>query len=236
MQNIGNTCYFNTALQCLLHAPVLTNHFILRGYEGPCIFTQEYNKIVQHIWVQKSQDVIIPNVMFEEFRSLYPQFGPNQPSDVHETVLCIIDIFEKSLDKDWIRKHMYGQLSHRIGDEDKEQLEDFACHTVDTDESLFQNETEMDDGRKMVTSVKTIGSLFMIHFNLYKNKQLVRLPERIDGYRLCSAAMHMGGHYAAIVRHRDDWFICDDEVKKKVDHYHYLGPYYFAIYTKSSNM
>jgi len=78
-----------------------------------------------------------------------------------------------------------------------------------------------------------------VSFNLYNEKQLVDLPERIKGYKLFAAALHLGntsgGHYAALVRHRDQWYICDDEMKIKAENYSTKGPYYFAMYAKSSS-
>lgn len=251
MQNLGNTCYFNTALQCLLHVPVLTNHFMLKGYQGECIFTKEYKKIVDHIWVHKKKNVINPSEMLKEFRSRYPQFRGSEPNDVQETVLCIIDIFEASLGKEWMKKHFYGKMSQTItwDNGSKESVDDFSCHTVDLGDEFTKKSTEIEDYEddkgerwpkaKIDTHISHMGSVFMINFNLYQEKQLVKVPERIEGYKLIAAALHMGsrhgGHYAAIVKHRNDWYICDDEMKIKAEHYNETGPYYFAIYTKSSS-
>jgi len=240
MQNLGNTCYFNTALQCMLHVPVLTNHFIINGYDGTCVFTQEYKNMVDHIWVHKKKEALNPSKMLQDFRSRYPQFRGSEPNDVQETILCIIDIFESSLDKDWVKKHFYGEMTTRITG--KEPATDiFSCHTIDIGEDFFTKSTMIDNNPEyqMESTITKKGTVFMINFNLYKEKQLIDLPERFEGYKLCGAALHLGshrgGHYAALVRHRDEWFICDDEIKIKVDHYNEKGPYYFAMYTKSSN-
>jgi len=251
MENLGNSCYFNTALQCLLHVPVLTNRFILKGYSGDCVFTQEYNKLVDHVWVKKSKDVFSPKVILAEFQTLYPQFQGQQPNDVHEAVLCIIDIFEKSLDKEWIKKHFYGTRKQVIEWPEglKESEESYAIHTLDLGDEFFKKTVDIEnyedeEGHRwpkaqIHTHVVSKASAFMVNFNLYTQKQLTKLPERLEGYRLNAAAMHMGnhrgGHYATIARHKDDWFIIDDEMKVKADHYHETGPYYFAIYTKSSS-
>ena len=33
LSNLGNTCYMNSALQCLIHIPQLKNYFIYNGFE-----------------------------------------------------------------------------------------------------------------------------------------------------------------------------------------------------------
>lgn len=60
-ENFGNTCYFNTAIQCLLHIPVLTNYFIKNPYDGDCSFTNEYSKVVHGYWLMgESQLSVLP--------------------------------------------------------------------------------------------------------------------------------------------------------------------------------
>ena len=238
MQNLGNTCYFNTALQCLLHTPVLTNRFIIRGYDGPCIFTQEYNKIVRHMFVEKSDKLINPSIMLGEFMTLYPQFRPNEPSDVHETVLCIIDILEKSLDKEWIKKHFYGKLNTVI-EGVKTVTEDFACIEPDDLRPTEIEDYEDDNGErrkvKITKEIQKRGSVYMVYYNQFVHKRLVDLPERIDGYRLYAAALHSMNHYIALVRRKEQWTIFNDEMKLKVEEYKPTGPFYFAMYVKSSS-
>ena len=48
--NNGNTCYFNTAVQCLLYIPVLSNYFLKCAYVGECEFTQLYSHLVAIYW------------------------------------------------------------------------------------------------------------------------------------------------------------------------------------------
>jgi hypothetical protein len=205
------------------------------GYEGDCVFTTEYNKLV----VNNSTDVL---TMLEDFRLRYPQFRGAYPNDVQEAVLCIIDIFEKSIGIDWFKKHFYGKMTTKISWDGgaKESVEDFSCHTINVGDDFFENTTYIDgydvteDERcthaSIYTYISHLSSVFMISFNQYNNIHIVDLPEYIKGYRLCAAALYMGGHYVALVREGDEWYIYNDESKIKVEQYISRGSYYFATY------
>ena len=95
LENHGNTCYFNTALQCLLYIPVLSNYFIRKPYTGECEFTKAYGDLVKMYWTRGKEHITIKNVI-EAFQKEFPRFRTNEQHDVQEAVLCIIDILERS--------------------------------------------------------------------------------------------------------------------------------------------
>ena len=66
-ENFGETCYFNTALQCLMCIPVLTNHFIRYPYDGECTFTREYSKLVRIYWKRGEHKVDVGPII-SQFR------------------------------------------------------------------------------------------------------------------------------------------------------------------------
>jgi len=43
--NIGNTCYFNSAIQCFLHIHDISSHILRNKYEGDCLFTKIYEHL-----------------------------------------------------------------------------------------------------------------------------------------------------------------------------------------------
>ena len=60
LANLGNTCYMNSALQCLIHVPDLSNHLLKHGYDGPCELTREYAKLLKELWRDKTSAYAIP--------------------------------------------------------------------------------------------------------------------------------------------------------------------------------
>ncbi len=128
-ENIGNTCYFNTAVQCLLHIPIMSNHFIRNPYRGECSFTRVYSDFIRAYWTcgQETMDVK-PLLTF--FQKAFPRFKTNEQHDVQEAVMCIIDILERAdpVVKDWF----YGKKTQETiwpGGKSSNE-EDFSIHLI----------------------------------------------------------------------------------------------------------
>jgi len=253
LTNLGNTCYFNTAMQCLLHTPVLTNRFLIHGYSGDCSFTKEYHELVKQVWLSTDRQPYRPGRILHELRQRYSQFRGCEPNDVQEVVLCVIDIFEKSLGLEWCKKHFYGQTKSVVTwPEGNSATNDvFACRMLEPTEDFFEKSTVI-NGYKDLTdkewpeaevklTTDSLGTIFMVSFNMYQQKQQVRLPKEIQfgdtKYKVYAAAFHLGshlgGHYAAVVCHRGKWLIKDDDMITDVDDFQETGPYYFGMYKKS---
>ena len=130
--NIGNTCYFNTALQCLLHIPILSNYLIRNPYKGDCEFTQIYNELT-HIYWTKGEEMINVETILKAFQKNFPRFKSDQQNDVQEAILCIIDILERAIPE--IKKWFYGKkIQETIWSGGKStNEEDFSVHLVTSD-------------------------------------------------------------------------------------------------------
>jgi ubiquitin C-terminal hydrolase len=236
----------------MLHTPILTNRFLSKGYSGTCEFTQEYYYVLIQMWRLKNNQPINPAKVLAQLQARYSQFRGSEPNDVQEVVLCIIDIFEKSIGDEWIKTHFYGTNTTKVtwpnGTSESHDL--FACQMLEANDSFFEKNTTVNGFKDLndkewpeaTINIKAskLGTVFMVCFNMYQEKKDVTIPKTFEFensiYKLYSAAIHMGshmgGHYAAIICHKDKWFIKDDCSVHKVSDFNTTGPYYFAMYKK----
>ena len=94
LNNLGNTCYFNSCLQCLLHTPALSNYFIRYPYTGDCEFTREYSNIVKQFWTPGEKLLDTKNIL-KIFKNFCKDFDNSDEHDSQECLLSIIDILHK---------------------------------------------------------------------------------------------------------------------------------------------
>jgi len=82
--NIGNTCYMNSSLQCLLHTPELMHYFLTEKYlpdvrpQNPdgCggQFADQFHELMQRVW-DTDMDYANPSAFWEVLSKYYPLFA-----------------------------------------------------------------------------------------------------------------------------------------------------------------
>lgn len=248
--NDGNTCYFNTALQCLLHTPVLSNYYMRKPYEGECAFTQFYSNFVKDYWMN-GQSQLCVKPLLSKFREKFPRFKTREQHDVQEAILCIIDILECSCP--FIKPWFYGKKHQEtIWPGGKSTSEEpFSVHLVTSNGKNLRDmlEKSMDwsvlenfeDTEGKIHNVATTRSRFselpqilMISFD---RKSHIKIIETIiiDSfeYNLVATALHEGdqndGHYVSFVKCRNRWHFINDHDIKQCPLPEEAG-YYFMVY------
>ena len=251
--NIGNTCYFNTSLQCLLQIQPLSNHFIRHGYTGSCEFTRAYTDLVHRFWSTGHEAFDVRSIL-AMFEHQFPRFTLGQQHDVQETILCIIDILERSIPE--VKSLFYGKKTQETvypGGK-KTHEEDFSVHLVCSMhgkdfETMFRESLQwntlvdyVDDAGKthhVATTRNALTALPHVFMVSFDKKSFISLAEYIEmgglKYRLLAVAAHVGvqcdGHYVAFTRHKDQWYYKNDDVVEAVN-LPREGGFYFLIYTK----
>jgi ubiquitin C-terminal hydrolase len=98
LQNGGNTCYFNSVLQCLLQVPQLSNYMITHTLnQKNSEFLKKYQLLVKKFWLKKENNWEDPTPVLNIFKSIYPQFDNGNQQDCQETFIYLLDLFEKEL-------------------------------------------------------------------------------------------------------------------------------------------
>ena len=189
--NLGNTCYFNTAIQCLLYITVLSNYFLQKGYYGDCEFTQLYSKLVHMYWDEKTKGPLNIKPLLQKFCEHFPRFKNTDPHDVQEAILCIVDILERSCPviKEWFYGKKIQETIWPGGKSTNE--EDFSVHLVTSDgtdmEEMLKKSVEWDviqnfeDSEGKIHNVATtrkllskLPQILMISWNALFFKKLIR--------------------------------------------------------------
>jgi len=253
LPNLGSTCYFNTAVQCLAHVPYLTNTLLREPYKGQCVLTSEFNKVLFELWKNDGD----PDMrgLVRAFRTRFPSFTPGQ-HDAQEAFLCLVDALENSLGKEFIKKIFNGkenQVTAWDGGE-SQKTEEFVTIVFSlnepcevTLEGLMKARAKpvnlsgykSDDGKvhdaRITTNVVEWGQVATFTFACYSgHKPVIILPDAFAGRKLFAVVIHAGGpnggHYAMAARFNNDWYIKDDGSVTKMDEPPRRGQFYMAFY------
>jgi hypothetical protein len=226
IQNLGNTCHFSSAIQCLLAVPLPTS------YDGECGFTR--------LWVDFARrhrdggDALDPEPLFREFQKHFPRINEFEENDLQETVLLVVDILEKQFPV--MREMFYGTkiqetvypggtnvhedafsaliLPMEVGGDMGAMMEKSCAWSVlgdftDTDGKIHNVATTR-------TMIKKFPEVAMFTFDR-KGVVVARPGLTTDqgAYQLVAAGAHVGtqggGHYVSLVRDGERWHLCDDE-------------------------
>ena len=261
--NLGNTCYFNTAIQCLAHVPALTKHFFFTDLSyQKCPITLEYQKVVKALFTKDAQGPVNPSDLLAAFRSRFTEFSNCGQHDAQEVTLVLIDVFENSLGKEFVTGIFNGEDAQETiwPDGAKTTLSPFTTLILDVGEparlaDLIKDREEPtgiadyidDSGKKhhvaaIRNRVERWPKVIGFTFAMYSCKFPIEIPLEFEGRKLFACILHTGaqygGHYALLVRRYDKWYIKDDESVHEVPNIETLkGEFYQAWYrpTNSGN-
>ena len=255
LYNLGNTCYFNTAIQCLAHVPPLTKHFFsLEPYPGPCAITREYQKVARALFTKGETDPVRPDDLLWAFKARFPQFSSGAQHDAQEVILHLVDVFEESLGKEVVQAIFNGEDAQETAWSEGTSIvkTPFTTLLLDVTEPcslvdlLSDRQKErglegfVDDNGKRF-DVATISNkvlkwprIVSFSFSMYDYKFPIEIPFEFEGRKLFACVLHqgvqMGGHYALLVRRFDKWYIKDDEKVQEIDIKMFKGEFYQAWY------
>ncbi|KAF7996250.1 hypothetical protein HCN44_001882 [Aphidius gifuensis] len=117
LQNIGNTCYMNSALQALSNVVPLTqffldcSNFVLQmARERKPGLSLSYMNLVKDMWNRKTRGYVVPSNILSNIRAVNPMFRGYHQHDTQEFLRCFMD-------------QLHEELKERI-DDDKDIYKD----------------------------------------------------------------------------------------------------------------
>ncbi|KAK2708164.1 hypothetical protein QYM36_013927, partial [Artemia franciscana] len=127
LYNLGNTCFMNSALQCVSNTKPLTEYFTERNYMKELNRTNplgmkgqmalSYGQLVKNLWDGLSKN-ISPGVLRDTIYKYAPRFGDCQQHDAQELLAFLLDGLHEDLNR--ITEKPYVELKDSDGRPDEE--------------------------------------------------------------------------------------------------------------------
>uniref|UniRef100_A0A8C7H3D4 Ubiquitin carboxyl-terminal hydrolase 15 n=1 Tax=Oncorhynchus kisutch TaxID=8019 RepID=A0A8C7H3D4_ONCKI len=144
LSNLGNTCFMNSALQCLSNVPPLTEYFLKDKYndelneDNPLGMKGEiakaYAEITKQSWSGK-YSYVTPRPFKTQVGRFAPQFSGYQQQDSHELLAFLLDGLHEDLNR--IRKKPYILLKDAEGRPDKVVAEEAWENHIKRNDSII---------------------------------------------------------------------------------------------------
>uniref|UniRef100_H3CMZ5 Ubiquitin carboxyl-terminal hydrolase n=1 Tax=Tetraodon nigroviridis TaxID=99883 RepID=H3CMZ5_TETNG len=144
LSNLGNTCFMNSAVQCLSNIPPLTEYFLKDKYtdelneDNPLGMKGEiaraYAELIKQIWSGK-YSYVTPRPFKTQVGRFAPQFSGYQQQDSHELLAFLLDGLHEDLNR--IRKKPYIQLKDANGRPDKVVAEEAWENHIKRNDSII---------------------------------------------------------------------------------------------------
>ncbi|KAG7495009.1 ubiquitin carboxyl-terminal hydrolase 4 [Solea senegalensis] len=126
LSNLGNTCFMNSALQCLSNASPLTEYFLTDQYEAEINrdnplgmrgeIAEAYADLVKQMWMSRSS-YVAPRTFKTQVGRFAPQFSGYQQQDSQELLAFLLDGLHEDLNR--VKKKPYLALRDAEGRPDE---------------------------------------------------------------------------------------------------------------------
>lgn len=94
--NLGNTCYFNTAVQCLAHCPAFVSLMHSRSSDVDHNLVSQLKDVVSLLWEEDTQG-IMPRGLLGAVKDSIPSLHVHEENDIQEFLVLLIDRLNAAL-------------------------------------------------------------------------------------------------------------------------------------------
>uniref|UniRef100_A0A3Q2FBX6 Ubiquitin carboxyl-terminal hydrolase n=1 Tax=Cyprinodon variegatus TaxID=28743 RepID=A0A3Q2FBX6_CYPVA len=122
LSNLGNTCFMNSALQCLSNVSLLTEYFLTDQYEAEINrenplgmrgeIAEAYADLVKQMWMSRNS-YVAPRTFKTQVGRFAPQFSGYQQQDSQELLAFLLDGLHEDLNR--VKKKPYLALRDAEG-------------------------------------------------------------------------------------------------------------------------
>ncbi|XP_033647195.1 ubiquitin carboxyl-terminal hydrolase 15-like [Asterias rubens] len=126
LSNLGNTCFMNSALQCMSNVPLLSEYFLSESYKKEMNFNnplgmhgeiaKSYADLIKQMW-SGSYSYTVPRNFKMQVGRFAPQFSGFQQQDSQELLAFLLDGLHEDLNR--IQKKPYIEMKESNGRPDE---------------------------------------------------------------------------------------------------------------------
>ncbi|XP_057438932.1 ubiquitin carboxyl-terminal hydrolase 8-like [Lotus japonicus] len=143
LQNLGNTCFMNSAIQCLAHTPKLVDFFLGDyrkeiNYENPLGMNGElalaFGDLLRKLWVP-GQRPVAPRIFKMKLANFAPQFSGYSQHDSQELLAFLLDGLHEDLNR--VKRKPYHEVKDADGRPDEEVAEEYWRNHLARNDSII---------------------------------------------------------------------------------------------------
>jgi ubiquitin carboxyl-terminal hydrolase 4/11/15 len=145
MENLGNTCYLNSALQCLGQLKIFSDYFIegrhlaeIRNHpDRELSLINEFSNYVKLVWYSDTGTIIVPRLIRAAISNVDQQFAGISQHDAQELLSLVIDSLHEDLNRVTVKP--YSENPDWKGESDEDFSKIFWENHLKRNSSIIVN-------------------------------------------------------------------------------------------------